>query len=75
MKSIVEVLRLKQQELQKIQGEIDALQTAIRLVSEDGEDLSSDAYNHGHSLAPTGTSGDSRVKEISAGPAARRQFP
>jgi hypothetical protein len=75
MKNIIEVLRLKEQELQQIQGEVEALRTAIKLVSEDGENLSGDGYNHAHALAPTGTSSESRVQEISAGSAARRQFP
>ena len=68
MKNIVEVLKQKEEELQRIQVEVEALHLAIRLVSEDG-----DAY--GHPLAATGTSSESRMKEKSTGPTATRQFP
>ncbi len=68
MKNIVEVLRQKEMELQQIQVEVEALRVAIRLVSEEGD-------SHGLSLAPTGTSSESRVKEISTSPTATRQFP
>jgi hypothetical protein len=68
MKSIVEVLKQKESELQQVQLELDALRLVMRLMSEDGE-------ASGSSLAPTGTSSESRVKEISASPAAKRQFP
>lgn len=68
MKNIVEVLRQKETELQQIQVEIEALRIAIRLVSEDGD-------NPERSLATSGTSSESRVKEISTSPTAIRQFP
>jgi hypothetical protein len=68
MKNLVEVLKQKEQDLQQIQTEVDALRLAIRLVSEDGD-------NHGRPLAPTGTSSESRVKEINLGSAPTRQFP
>ena len=71
MKSIVEVLKQKESELHQVQFELDALRLAMRLMSEDGE-------GSGSLLAPTGTSSDSRdsrVKEISASPTPKRQFP
>ena len=71
MKSLVEVLRQKELELQRIQSEIDALRIALRLVAEEGE-------TYGHPSAPTGTlseSRETRVTEITAGPNATRQFP
>lgn len=68
MKDIIEVLRQKEMELRQVQVEIEALRVAIRLMSEDGD-------NHGLSLAPTGTSPESRVKEISSLTSATRQFP
>jgi hypothetical protein len=71
MKSLVEVLRQKELELQQIQSEVDALRIALRLVSEDGE-------TYGRPLAPAGTlseSREARVTEITAGPNATRQFP
>jgi hypothetical protein len=68
MKNIIEVLRQKEQELQQLQIEVEALRVAIRLVSEDGD-------SRGLSLAPTGTSSDSRVTERSASTSAVRQFP
>jgi len=70
MKNIVDVLRNKEQELLKIQSEVDALRVAARLVAEDGDNVSVEGDNH--ILASTGTS-EARVKEISAG--GRRQFP
>jgi hypothetical protein len=74
MKNIVEVLRHKELELERIQGEISALRLALRLVAEDGDDLA-DHGTFGHPLAATGTSADSRVKEISSGSNPRSQFP
>jgi hypothetical protein len=68
MKSLVEVLRQKESELQQIQAEVDALRLALRLVSEEGE-------SYGRSLAATGTSSESRVTEINTGSGATRQFP
>lgn len=68
MKNIVEVLKQKELELQQIQTEVDALRLAMRLVSDDGD-------IHGRPLAPTGTSSESRVKEINTGSAPTRQFP
>ena len=68
MKNIVEVLRHKEKELQQVQSEIDALRVAMRLMSEDGD-------THALSLESTGTSPESRVREISTGSAATRQFP
>jgi hypothetical protein len=68
MKNLVEVLKQKEQELQQIQTEVDALRLAMRLVSEDGD-------NHARSLAPTGTSSEARIKEINMGSAPTRQFP
>jgi len=68
MKNIVDVLKQKEEELQQIQVEIEALHVAIRLVSEDGD-------AHGRPLAATGTSSESRMKEKNPGPAAARQFP
>lgn len=74
MKNIIEVLRNKEQELHTLQGEIEALRLAIRLVSEDGDNLTS-AEGQVHSVAPTGTLSESRLKEINAGSTSRRQFP
>jgi hypothetical protein len=71
MKSLVEVLRQKELELQQIQSEVDALRIALRLVSEEGE-------TYGRPSAPTGTlpeSREARVTEITASPTATRQFP
>jgi hypothetical protein len=68
MKNLVDVLRQKEAELQQIQADINALRTALRLVSEEGE-------NYGRPLAPTGTSSESRITEITMGPSATRQFP
>jgi hypothetical protein len=71
MKSIVEVLKQKEQELRQTQAEVDALRIALQLVSDDGD-------NHGRPLAQTGTSSESRVnvKEINTGSSnATRQFP
>jgi hypothetical protein len=67
MKSIVEVLRQKEMDLQKIQAEIDALRVALRLVSEDGDNLA-------RPPVPTGLP-ESRVTEINTGSNATRQFP
>jgi hypothetical protein len=67
MKSLVEVLRQKELDLQQIQSEVDALRIALRLVSEDGE-----TYGR---LASTGTLSESRVTEITTAPNATRQFP
>lgn len=68
MKNIVEVLKQKEAELQQLQGEVDALRVAIRLLAEDGD-------NSGRVLAPTGTSLESRVKEIKTVSETTRQFP
>lgn len=71
MKSLVDVLRQKEIELQQIQAEVDALRVALRLVSEEGE-------NSGRPLTLAGTlseSRESRVTEIHTGTAATRQFP
>jgi hypothetical protein len=74
MKNIVEVLRSKERELDQLQGEIDALRVALRLVSEEG-DNSGETGSQLHSLAPTGTSSDSRLKEVKTGSVSRRDFP
>lgn len=68
MKNIAHVLKKKEHELQQLQGEVDALRVAIQLLSEEGE-------GQGLSLAPTGTSSESHVKEINAGPSTPRRFP
>ena len=68
MKSLVEVLRQKESELQQIQAEVDALRLALRLVSEEGE-------SYGRSLAATGTSSESRVTEINTGSGALVRSP
>jgi hypothetical protein len=71
MKNIVEVLKQKERELQQVQGEIEALHVAIRLMSEEGD-------THGLSAVPTVSSSEareSRVKEMSTGTAGPRQFP
>lgn len=70
MKNIVEVLKQKEAEMQQVQAEIDALRVALRLLSEDD--------NTGRPLAPTGTTGtspESRLKEIKMVSDAPRQFP
>jgi hypothetical protein len=67
MKNIVEVLRQKEMELQQIQAEVEALRVALRLVSEDGDNLA-------RAPLPTGLP-ESRVTEISSGSNATRQFP
>jgi hypothetical protein len=68
MKNIVEVLKQKEAELQQLQTEIDALRVALRLVTEDGDNL-------GPMLAATGTIPEPRVKEINKGTVVTRQFP
>lgn len=68
MKNIVDVLKQKETELQRVQAEIDALRVALRLMSEEGDSL-------GPSLVATGTSSESRVQEISTSSVATRQFP
>jgi hypothetical protein len=68
MKNIVEMLKQKEAELQRVQVEVDALRVAMRLLAEDGD-------NSGRSLAPTGTSFESRVKEIQTASDTTRQFP
>ena len=69
MKNIVEVLRQKEAELQQLQGEVEALRVAIRL-------LSDDPGSSGRVSALTGTSSEPRVKEILTAPdAPARQFP
>jgi hypothetical protein len=71
MKSIVEVLKQKEAELQQIQIEVEALRVAMRLMSEDGD-------GSVHSLAPAGTPSESReprIKETSTGSNPTRQFP
>jgi hypothetical protein len=68
MKSIADVLRQKEAELQQVQVEVEALRLALRLVSEGGEQT-------GPTLAPTGSTPNARVEEINAvGPNPRR-FP
>ena len=67
MKNIVEVLRKKEMELQQIQAEVEALRVALRLLSEDGENLA-------RPLVPTGLP-ESRVTEINTGSNATRKFP
>jgi hypothetical protein len=69
MKNIVEVLRQKEAELQQLQGEVDALRVAIRILSDVPE-------NSGQVPASAGTSSESRVKEIlTVSDAPARQFP
>ena len=69
MKSIVEVLKQKEAELQKLQGEVEALRVAIRILSEDAESSARVA-------APAGTASEFRVKESLTVPdAPARQFP
>jgi len=69
MKNIVEVLRQKEAELQRLQGEVEALRVAIRILSDEPE-------NSGRALAPSGSSPDLRAKEIvPVSDAATRQFP
>jgi hypothetical protein len=67
MKNIVEVLRQKEAELQQLQGEVDALRVAIRILSDVPE-------NSGQVPASAGS--ESRVKEIlTVSDAPARQFP
>jgi len=66
MKNIVDVLKEKEAQLQRLQIEIDALQFSMKLMSEDGED-------YGRPLAATGS--ESRVKEIKPNAVASKQFP
>ena len=71
MKSIVEVLKQKEAELQQIQIEVEALRVAMRLMSEDGD-------GSARSLAPVGAPSESRkphVEETSTGSNPTRQFP
>lgn len=69
MKNIVEVLRQKEAELQQLQGDVEALRVAIRL-------LSDDPGSSGRVSASTGTSPEARVKEnLTAPDAPARQFP
>jgi len=69
MKNIVEVLRQKEAQLQQLQGEVEALRVAIRLLSDDPE-------NSGRVPASAGTSSEPRAKEILTAPdAPTRQFP
>jgi hypothetical protein len=67
MKNIVEVLKQKEAELQQVQGEVDTLRVAMQLLSDDGD-------NSVRSIAPTGTSSESRLKEIKTGSGGTRQF-
>ncbi len=68
MKNIVEVLKQKEAELQRVQTEVEALRLAIQLVSEDGD-------NAVRSLAPTGVSSEFRGKEIKMVSGTTREFP
>jgi hypothetical protein len=69
MKSIVEVLRQKEAELQKLQGEVEALRVAMRILSDDAE-------SSARAAAPAGTPSEFRVKESLTVPEApARQFP
>ena len=69
MKNIVEVLRQKEAELQKLQGEVEALRVAIRILSDDPE----------YSARVPGSAGtlpEARVKEnLTVPDAPARQFP
>ncbi len=68
MKNIVEVLKQKEAELRQVQADVEALRAAVRLLSEDGDNSES-------SLAPTGTSSESRLREIKMVSDTTRQFP
>ena len=69
MKNIVEVLRQKEAELQRLQGEVEALRVAIRILSDEAESSARGAV-------PAGTLPEFRVKESLTVPdAPARQFP
>jgi hypothetical protein len=71
MKSIADVLRQKEADLQQIQVEVEALRLAMRLMSEDGEQ----AGSQGRTLASTGAGPTQRVEEIKAAGQNPRRFP
>lgn len=68
MKNIIDVLKQKEAEIQRLQKDVEVLRLALPLLSEEGEQRSEER-------ALTGTSPDARSKGVVAEMGGQRQFP
>jgi hypothetical protein len=71
MKNIIDVLKQKEAELQRLRNEVEVLRAATQLLSEEGDPRVEPPEN----LAATGTAPEAQGKPAAMGVVRGRQFP